>query len=152
MIKTKIVTIKDGDKSLKFKVRQMPATEMEDWVLRVSQLAASADLGDIDVKTGGMKSVIGAIVKNPLRFISSVDYAKFKPLWDELLKSASKVDDRIEQQCDIENVDSYVSNFITLIQLRVEVLNLNFGFFSSEAPSESPNNGVLIQGVNDSQS
>lgn len=152
MIKTKIVTIKDGDKSLKFKVRQMPATEMEDWVLRVSQLAASADLGDIDVKKGGMKSVIGAIVKNPLKFVASVDYAKFKPLWDELLKSASKVDDRIEQQCDIANVDSYVSNFITLIQLRVEVLNLNFGFFSSESPSDSRSNGVLIQGVNDSQS
>ena len=151
MIKTKIVTIRDGDKDLKFKIRQMPATEMESWVLRVAQLAASADIEELDGKSG-MESIIGAIMKKPLKFISSVDYAKFKPLWDELLKSASKVDDRIEQQCDIENIDSYVSNFITLVRVRVEVLNLNFGFFSKESPSESPNNGVLIKGATDSRS
>ena len=142
MIKTKIVTIKDGENELKFKIRQMPATDMESWVLRVAQLAASAELGDLG---GGVEAVVSSIIKNPQKFIASVDYAKFKPLWDELLKCASKVDDRVEQQCDIDNVNTYVTNFVTLIRLRVEVLNLNFGFFTEESPSDSRNSGFIIQ-------
>ena len=46
MIKSKIITIKDGDNDLRFKIRQMSSTDTEDWVMRVAQLAASADLGD----------------------------------------------------------------------------------------------------------
>lgn len=142
MIKSKIITIKDGDNELKFKIRQMSATDMESWVLRVAQLAASADLGDT---SKGIESVISQIVSNPTKFVASVDYAKFKPLWDELLKCCSKVDDRVEQQCDIENINTYVSSFVTLVRLRVEVLNLNFGFFTESNPSESRNSGVVIQ-------
>lgn len=142
MIKSKIITIKDGENELRFKIRQMPATDMESWVLRVAQLAASADLGDT---SKGIEGVISEIIKNPQKFISSVDYAKFKPLWDELLKCCSKVDDRVEQQCDIENVDTYISNFVTLVRLRVEVLNLNFGFFTESNPSESRKSGVVIK-------
>lgn len=147
MIKTKIITIKDGENELRFKIRQMSAADMENWVLRVIQLAASADFGDLshEDKSQGIESVISAIVKNPMKFIASVDYAKFKPLWDELLKCCSKVDDRVEQQCDIESVGAYVSSFVTLVRLRVEVLNLNFGFFSGESPSESPQRGVTIK-------
>lgn len=145
MLRNKIVTIKDGENELKFKIRQMPATEMESWVLRVAQLAASADLGDT---SKGVEGVISEIIKNPQKFISSVDYAKFKPLWDELLTCASKVDDRVEQQCDIENVNTYVTSFVTLIRLRVEVLNLNFGFFTAESPSKSRKSGVVIQPEN----
>lgn len=142
MLKSKIVTIKDGDNEIKFKIRQMTATDMESWVLRVAQLAASADLGDT---SKGVEKVISQIAENPTKFIASVDYAKFKPLWDELLKCCSKVDDRIEQQCDIENVNAYVSSFVTLIRLRVEVLNLNFGFFTGESLSKSPTQGTVIK-------
>lgn len=142
MLKSKIITIKDGENELRFKIRQMTATDMESWVLRVAQLAASSDLGDV---SKGVEGVVSSITKNPAKFIASVDYAKFKPLWDELLKCCSKVDDRVEQQCDIENVNSYVTNFATLIRLRVEALSLNFGFFSEESPSASPKRGVVIQ-------
>jgi len=142
MIKSKIITIKDGDNDLRFKIRQMSSTDMEDWVMRVAQLAASADLGDV---SKGIEGVVSFIVKNPMKFIASVDYTKFKPLWDELLTCCYKVDDRVEQQCSIENVNAYVSNFLTLTRLRVEVLTLNFGFFSGESPSESPGRGVVIQ-------
>ena len=142
MVKTKIITIKDGDKDLKFKIRQMTASDMESWVMRVAQLAASSGLAE---EKGGVEGIIRAILKNPAKFISQVDYEKFKPLWDELLTCCSKVDDRVEQQCDIENVNAYISSFLTLIRLRVEALNLNFSFFSKESPSEPQRSGVIIQ-------
>ena len=142
MIKSKIITLKDGDNELKFKIRQMSATDMEDWILRFVQLAASSDMGD---SSGGVESFIEHVKGHLGKFVAGVDYAKFKPLWDELLKCCSKMDDRVEQQCDVDNVNGYISNFMTLINLRVEALKLNFDFFTEEKTSESPKRGAVIR-------
>lgn len=142
MLKTKIITLKDGGNELKFKIRQMTATDMEDWIMRFVQIAASADMGD---SSGGIESFVETVKDHLGKFIAGVDYAKFKPLWDELLKCCSKMDDRVEQQCDVDNVNGYISNFMTLINLRVEALKLNFDFFTEEKTSESPKHGAVIQ-------
>ena len=49
MRKEKIITLNDNGNMLKFKVRQLPATEQEKLVFKVLLLLANKDIGDVDV-------------------------------------------------------------------------------------------------------
>ena len=49
MLKEKIVTLNDNGNMLKFKIRQLPATEQEKLIIKVLLLLANKEMGDVDI-------------------------------------------------------------------------------------------------------
>ena len=49
MLKEKIVTINDKGNMLKFKVKQLPATEQEKLIIKILFLVANKDIAELDV-------------------------------------------------------------------------------------------------------
>ncbi len=50
-LKESIITLKDGDQELTFRVRQMPATKLESWIIRAALLiggVAGSDMPGLD--------------------------------------------------------------------------------------------------------
>ena len=49
MRKEKIITLTDNDNTLRFKIRQMPATEQEKFIFKVLLLLCGKELGDVNI-------------------------------------------------------------------------------------------------------
>lgn len=130
MRKEKTVTFDDDGNQLTFRIRQMSATQLESWVIRLGLLFAGSG-GKIDVPSdGGIGAVIEAFRRNPMTVLSGVKYEDLRPLYDELLDEVERIDGKIAVKCTPDVLDSFVGDFKTLFQLRWEVLKLNFNFFS----------------------
>ena len=67
-----------------------------------------------------------------------MDYAKAKPLLDEMLSCCSRVVDKMEEKVTPETADAYIEDMSTLFKLRMEALRLNFSFFGHGTPSDTP--------------
>ena len=67
-----------------------------------------------------------------------MDYAKAKPLLDEMLGCCYRVIDRMEERVTPETADAYISDMSTLFKLRLEAFKVNFSFFGNGSPSASP--------------
>lgn len=135
MLKSKKITIEDGGKQLSFEIRQMPATRLESWVLRAALVLARAGV-ECD-EGAGIEELIGAIVANPTKVIGALQYDAARPLYDELLGCCYKIDGAMTTQVNTETADAYISDFKTLMRLRIEAFKINFDFFSTGARSGS---------------
>lgn len=141
-LKESIITLKDGDQELTFRVRQMPATKLESWIIRAALLiggVAGSDMPGLDGIRDGREagSYIMGNLKGLLPRLGQLDYEKAKPLMDELLACCWRKIDRHEQQCLPENVDDFIQDVSTLLKLRGEALKINLGFLSLGAGSNS---------------
>ena len=143
MRKTKEVTITDRGKPLTFKITEMSATQLEDWTMRAVLVLAGAGS---DIPAGGGVEGIGKyLAEHGLAAIGAVDYAKAKPLLDEMLGCASRVVDRVEEMVTPETADAYIEDMSTLFKLRMEALKLNFSFFGNGGQSASPEKGSTVK-------
>lgn len=140
MRKEIVVTLKDRERPLTFKIREMPATRLESWLTRALLLIAKGSAGSD--AGGGIDALAkldaGGLVKTLAAAAGKIEYAEAKPLLDEMLACCSRVDAGIEQICTPETVDGYVEDVRTLFRLRVEAVKLHLGFFMEDAPSPSP--------------
>jgi hypothetical protein len=133
MLKENIVTLTDGGEQKRFKVRQMPASKAEKFLLKViSALGGGLDVNHLN----SPEMLFGALVNAP------VD--KVEGILDELLSNISRVHEgNIETQLTAENVDGFIEELPTLLKLRGEALKINnffqgaegknFGNFSGDA-------------------
>ena len=138
MRKESTIMLEDDGNRLTFRIRQMPATQLEDWIFRAVQVLGAA----LELPEGaGLESVGAALEKNGLRALSSIAYDKAKPLLDEMLGTASRVLDGVEYPCTLDTMDGYVSDIKTLFRLRVECFKVNLSFFADAARSVSPDIG-----------
>ena len=113
----------------------MSATQLEDWTMRAVLVLAGAGS---DIPAGGGVEGIGKyLAEHGLAAIGSVDYAKAKPLLDEMLGCCFRVVDRMEEKVSPETADAYISDMSTLFKLRLEALKVNFSFFGNGNPSDS---------------
>lgn len=141
MRKEKTITIDDRGNALTFKVREMPATRLESWIIRAGLLLAGTGLLDTGGKdapqdAGEVMSAAGkALAENGLAALGKVDYDAAKPLLDELLACCTRVDAGMEQQLTPDVADGIIEDVRTLFALRKEALAVNFGFFAAAAPS-----------------
>ena len=143
MRKTKEVTITDRGKPLTFKITEMSATQLEDWTMRAVLVLAGAGS---DIPAGGGGEGIGKyLAEHGLAAIGAVDYAKAKPLLDDMLGCASRVVDRVEEKVTPETADAYIEDMSTLVKLRMEALKLNFSFFGNGGQSTSPEKGSTVK-------
>ena len=139
--KESIITIQDQDQELTFKIRQMSATQLESWGIRVILLIAAAGVKvpagyDLKAAVAFLKENSGALLGN----LGSLDFEKAKPLLDELLACCSIKIGNLEKRCTPEVIDDHVQDVKTLLTLRKEAIKLNVGFSKpeEETPSGSP--------------
>ena len=132
----KIIDIEDRGKKLTFKVREMSATQLEDWTMRAVLVLAGAG-SDIPA-SGGVEGIGKYLAEHGLAAIGNVDYAKAKPLLDEMLGCCSRVIDKVEERVTPETADAYIEDMGTLFKLRLEAFKVNFSFFGNGSPSDSP--------------
>lgn len=124
------VDIQDRDQLLTFKIREMPATKLERWIIRALLLAAGSGA---QVPDGADIRKAGAfLAEKGLGALSGLDFEKARPLLDELLECCSRVVERVEERCTPESVDAYILDVTTLFKLRMEAVKLNLGFLGPE--------------------
>lgn len=138
-----IVTIKDGEQDLKFRIRQMSATQRVEFASKVTiLLGASPDgPGVVDRVLTGDGITVGSLIG----LMGGVDYAKMTELTDKLLACCSRIiEGESEQQCSATLIDGYINDHMTIFQLYKEAVAVNFPTFSlagmtqPENPSASP--------------
>ena len=132
----KIIELEDRGNKLTFKIREMSATQLEDWTMRAVLVLAGAG-SDIPA-SGGVEGIGKYLAEHGLAAIGAVDYAKAKPLLDEMLGCCSRVIDKMEERVTPETADAYIEDMSTLFKLRLEAFKVNFSFFGSGSPSSSP--------------
>jgi hypothetical protein len=123
------VTLEDRGNPLRFKIREMPATRLESWLIRALIMIGPA-LGKTGGEPASVPEAASALLEGGLSRLEGIDFAKAKPLLDELLGCCSRVlDSGHLQQCAPETVDGYIEDVRTLFALRMEALKLNLAFF-----------------------
>lgn len=135
-----VITLNDRGRDLRFKIREMSATQKESWLIRASLLLArgvgSADFDMSDLQ--GLKDLVvsGKIIKA----LGGMNYREAAPLLEDLLKCCSRVlDGGGETECSSEVVDGYIEDVRTLFKLRVEAGKHCFGFFTEETAEKLSN-------------
>ena len=139
----KTIEIEDRGNKLTFKIREMSATQLEDWTMRACLVLAGAGS---DIPAGGGVEGIGKyLAEHGLAAVGNVDYQKAKPLLDEMLGCCFRVVDRMEEKVTPETADAYVSDMSTLFKLRLEAFKLNFSFFGNGGLSGSPESPSTVR-------
>jgi hypothetical protein len=128
MRKEKTIQLKDRERELVFKIREMPATKLESWILRALMLLAPA-LGKAGGESVTLTEAGRALQAEGLGLLSHVSFDRVKPLLDELLACCVRIDAGVEQVCAPETVDGFIEDVGTLFALRKEALALNLAFF-----------------------
>lgn len=124
------LTLEDDGNPLAFRIRQMPATKMESWLMRAGLLLANSGLALPE--GAGLHAAGTHLAKQGVSALSGihVEYEQAKPLLDDLLHCCHRVlDGGVEQAVTESTVDGYLTDFRNLFKLRAEALKLNLDFF-----------------------
>lgn len=132
--KEKTITVTDRDNELTIHITEMPATRTEAWINRLLCVLASS--GIEGPKGTNMSGAVSHLSKVGAAALNNLDYEKIRPLYDELMGCCENVlSNGTKVKLTPETVDAVIEDFTTLYKLRMEVLKLHFGFFSSVIPS-----------------
>lgn len=145
MRKEKIVTLNDRGRELSFKIREMPATRLESWIVRAGLLLASTGVLDSKSITDASDAIQAAgkvIAEGGLAALGNVDYDKVQPLLDELLGCCEHMVDGIGHKVTPDTVDGIIEDVKTLFALRKEVITLCFDFFAPDGKSVTAEAGT----------
>lgn len=134
MRREKTVIIKDGDKELTFKIRQMSATDAHDFTVKAILLAGGA------IKSG---AVFDGGVEGLMSLMGGMSFEAVKDLTDSLLACCTRVVDGGEMVCTRSDIDGYIDNVSTIFKLYEMAVEVNFPQFTegektSEKKSDSP--------------
>lgn len=123
MLKEVEVRIENGkDAGKVFKVKEMPALQMDRWAMRALCLLGRSGgnglAGLLQIKDFG----------ELLSSFSQIDYEKAEPLLVELLECCYFVKDGTLVQLKSSFVDGIIEDWTTITRLRIEALKVNLGF------------------------
>lgn len=147
MRKEEIITINDRGNELTFRIREMPATQLEGWLFRVGTALASTGFAKTEDIADGIdttKYIANFLVKDGLRFLGNLDYEKVvKPLVDDLYSCVEQKVGEAYLAVTADNIDSKVEDIRSLFVIQKAVITLHLGFFglggaSASAKSPSP--------------
>lgn len=147
MRKEEIITINDRGNELTFRIREMPATQLEGWLFRVGTALASTGFAKTEDIADGIdttKYIANFLVKDGLRFLGNLDYEKVvKPLVDDLYSCVEQKVGEAYLAVTADNIDSKVEDIKSLFAIQKAVITLHLGFFglggaSASAKSPSP--------------
>lgn len=132
------VTLEDGKNRHDFVIEQMPASQLEWWIIRAVQALGPA----LEIPEGkGLEAVGEALANKGIASLSKIDPEKAKPLLDEMLSTASRLVDGARFPVTIDTVDGYIETIQCLFRLRVECFKANFSFFGEGSLSTSQESG-----------
>ena len=107
-------TCDDGGATLHFRIKQMSATQAERFTFKLL-LLIGANGGKLE--TGDLSALLGSL--------SAAPYEKIQELLTELLSCCAIVKENVEVKLTEENVDGFISERNTLLQLRAEAFKAN---------------------------
>ena len=113
-------TCDDGGESLHFRIKQMSATQAERFTFKLL-LLIGANGGKLE--TGDLSALLGSL--------SAAPYEKIQELLTDLLSCCAIVKENVEVKLTEENVDGFISERNTLLQLRAEAFKANDFFQTS---------------------
>ena len=145
MLKEKIITLNDNGNMLKFKVRQLPATEQEKLIIKILLLVANKDVAELDVDKLRENPQMAINSKVLLSALEKLDYEKIEPISDTLLSCCYRIVGNMEEQCTPETVNGYVESFITLLALKKAALEISFDFFGEDGNSQATDSKAKIE-------
>ena len=147
MRKEEIITITDRGNDLPFRIREMPATQLEGWLFRVGTALASTGFAKTEHIADGIdttKYIAYLLVKDGLRFLGNLDYEKtVKPLVEDLYSCVEQKVGEAYLAGTADNIDSKVEDIRSLFAIQKAVITLHLGFFglggaAASAKSPSP--------------
>lgn len=133
---TRIITIdRPGrDVGKTFRITEMPASKLERWCARV---IAAVFAGNVPADTLAVSNVSSAAAISTMlnKVLTSLDWQVLEPLYNELLECVEVIPQPDKPQGALKltptNVDNFIEEVPTLVRLRMEVIELNLGFFES---------------------
>lgn len=147
MRKEEIITINDRGNELTFRIREMPATQLEGWLFRVGTALASTGFAKTEDIADGIdttKYIANLLMKDGLRFLGNLDYEKtVKPLVEDLYSCVEQKVGEAYLAVTADNIDSKVEDIRSLFAIQKAVITLHLSFFglggaSASAKSPSP--------------
>ena len=135
MLEEKIITIDSGrDKGKTFVAQEMPATRLEKWSARALLALFNGNMpADIAEQTRGSNAA--ALAQSVISGLSGVSWELVEPLYDELLTCVSRIPDPANPGARVPlnpaNADAHVRDAVTLLRLRVAVLEVCFDMFGA---------------------
>ena len=145
MLKEKVITLNDNGNVLKFKVRQLPATEQEKLIIKILLLVANKEIGELDVDKLRENPQMAVNSKVLLSALEKLDYEKLEPISDMLLSCCYRINGNMEEQCTKETVNGYIESFITLLSLKKAALEVSFDFFGTDGNSQATASKATIE-------
>lgn len=145
MLKEKIITLNDNGNMLKFKIRQLPATEQEKLIIKILLLVANKDIGELDAEKLRENPQLAVNAKVLMSAIEKLDYEKLEPISNTLLSCCYRIVGNMEEQCTPETVNGYVESFWTLLSLKKAALEVSFDFFGEDGNSQATTSKATIE-------
>ena len=141
--KVEYAEIKDGENVLRFKITQMPASKLEDWLYRAVLCLGPA----LELPEGaGIESVGAALAKDGFSKLGNIKYSEAKPLLDEMLSCAERdMSNGQLMPVTMSTIDGYIETVQALFQLRVACFKCNLSFFGNGVLSGSQSAGTPPQ-------
>lgn len=136
MRREKKITLDDRGTKLTFRIQEMPATQLMDWIAKAVLMLTQAGA---DVPAGtGLDEAVKYIAGRGFAAIAALDYQKARPLMYELLGCCWRQVGAAEERVTEETADACISDVSTLFRLQLETFNLHFDFFQRAGRSSSP--------------
>lgn len=137
MRQEKTIEIDDRGTPLKFKIVEMPATQLESWIFRALLLLAGCG---VEVPDGSDISEAAKYLQHKgISALGSIDYNKAKPLLEELLQCCYRIlQNNATQRVESSTADGYISDVRTLFKLKWEAAKFNLSFFKDGGLFQSP--------------
>jgi len=117
-------TCEDGGETRHFRIKKMGAIQSERFSLKLAAMLGAAKNKNVDLSD----------VMSVFAILGAVDFEKVQDLMAELLTCCSIVKENVEVKLTEENVDGFIDERNTLIQLRVEAFKVN-DFFQTRGLS-----------------
>ena len=136
------VTLNDRGNELTFRIREMPATKVERWIIKLAGALSATGVFSADVADGvdAQKAIADFLLKGGLSKLGAVtkDYDEvIQPLIDELYTCVEQKVGNAYFALTPDVIDAKIEDVRTLFNLQKEILKLHLDFFVPGAASSS---------------
>ena len=142
MRKEVTVTLNDRGNELTFRIREMPATKVERWIIRLAGALSATGVFSADVADGvdAQKAIADFLLTGGLSKLGMVtkDYDEvIQPLIDELYTCVEQKVGDAYFALTPDVIDAKIEDVRTLFNLQKEIVKLHLDFFVPGAASAS---------------
>lgn len=136
------VTLNDRGNELTFRIREMPATKVERWLIKLAGALSATGVFSADVADGvdAQKAIADFLLKGGLSKLGLVtkDYdTVVQPLIDELYTCVEQKVGNAYFALTPDVIDAKIEDVRTLFNLQKEIVKLHLDFFVPGAASSS---------------